>query len=81
MENYCKAKPSPKTIREFLRSPNFLRPFFGVLVSGFAGFLYYHYVGCATGTCAITSSPYGSTLMGSLLGVFVSNSPCSRGCR
>ena len=81
MENTCEQKPRPKDFKEFIKSAYFLRPFLGVVLGGIAGFLYYHYVGCSTGTCAITSSPYGSTIMGSLLGVFVLNSPCSRGCK
>ena len=38
------------------------------LVGSAGGFLYYRYVGCATGTCAITSSPWLSTGFGCVLG-------------
>ncbi len=79
MDEQIEVKPKPKTFREFIRSSAFLRPFLGIVLGGVAGFMYYHFVGCSSGTCAITSSPYGSTLMGSLLGLFVVNSPCSRG--
>ena len=34
----------------------------GAVVGGIAGFLYWKYVGCVTGTCAITSNPLNSTL-------------------
>ena len=81
MENTCEQNPKPGNFGEFIKLAYFLRPFLGVVLGGTAGFLYYHYVGCSTGTCAITSSPYGSTIMGSLLGLFVLNSPCSRGCK
>ena len=37
------------------------------LVGSAGGWLYYH-VGCATGTCAITSSPWLSTGFGCVLG-------------
>lgn len=40
----------------------------GVLIGGIAGYAYYFYVGCASGTCAITSKPLNSTLYGMLLG-------------
>ncbi len=40
----------------------------GILVGGIAGFLYYHFVGCTSGTCPITSNPYITVLYGSLLG-------------
>jgi hypothetical protein len=40
----------------------------GIIVGGIAGFLYYHYVGCASGTCPITSNPYITIAYGALLG-------------
>lgn len=40
----------------------------GVLVGALAGFLYWKYVGCVTGGCAITSNPYNSTVYGSVMG-------------
>ncbi len=33
-----------------------------------AGYAYYHFVGCATGTCPITGNPYISTMYGGLMG-------------
>lgn len=38
------------------------------LVGSAGGWLYYRYVGCATGTCAATSSPWLSTGFGCVLG-------------
>ncbi|MGQ9806584.1 MAG: DUF6132 family protein [Chlorobiales bacterium] len=32
------------------------------------GFAYYYFIGCASGTCAITSNPYISTGYGALMG-------------
>jgi hypothetical protein len=40
----------------------------GVVTGGIAGFLYWNYVGCASGTCAITSKPVNSSLYGALMG-------------
>ncbi|MEO5500757.1 MAG: DUF6132 family protein [Ginsengibacter sp.] len=40
----------------------------GVLVGAIGGYLYYHFVGCYSGTCAITSKPVNSTLYGALMG-------------
>lgn len=45
----------------------------GIIVGAIAGFLYYYYVGCASGTCAITSKPFNSTLYGALMGGLVFN--------
>ncbi|MBL0109676.1 MAG: hypothetical protein IPP42_01935 [Saprospiraceae bacterium] len=40
----------------------------GVILGAIAGYSYFHFVGCTSGTCAITSSPLNSTLYGSLMG-------------
>ena len=42
-----------------------------VVGGGVLGFAYYKLVGCRTGTCPITSSPYISTLYGALLGYLI----------
>ncbi len=31
------------------------------------GYAYYHFIGCTTGTCPITSNPYSSIAWGSLI--------------
>lgn len=46
----------------------------GILIGAVAGYLYYHYVGCITGTCVITSKPINATLYGALIGGLLSNS-------
>lgn len=43
----------------------------GVPIGALAGFLYWQFVGCNSGTCAITSSPINSTLFGSVMGGLV----------
>lgn len=45
----------------------------GVFIGAVAGYLYYYFVGCASGTCAITSSPVNSTLYFAFLGGLVTN--------
>lgn len=40
----------------------------GIAVGAVAGYLYYHFIGCASGTCAITSKPINSTVYGALMG-------------
>lgn len=45
-----------------------------IAVGGIAGFAWYYFVGCATGTCPISSNPYISTGYGALIGGLVSNS-------
>lgn len=45
----------------------------GVVIGAIGGYLYYYYIGCASGSCAITSNPLNSTLYGSLMGGLVFN--------
>ncbi len=45
----------------------------GIVIGALAGYTYYFYVGCASGTCAITSKPLNSTLYGALMGGLVFN--------
>ena len=40
----------------------------GIVLGAIAGYGYYAQVGCASGTCAITSSPVNSTLYGAMMG-------------
>jgi hypothetical protein len=68
-----------ESIKLYFKSWKFWRPFLAVVTGGLLGFLYYYYVGCKSGTCAITSNPYMSMLWGGLMGFFLINSPCSRG--
>ncbi len=45
----------------------------GSLIGALAGYLYYKYVGCLTGTCAITSNPIRSAVYFAVLGGLVFN--------
>ena len=40
----------------------------GVALGAIGGYAYYYFVGCASGTCAITSKPVNSTLYGMFMG-------------
>ena len=41
------------------------------LIGAAVGYAYYRFIGCASGTCMITSSPVNSTLYGTLMGWLV----------
>lgn len=56
-----------------------LRPFVFTVCGGICGFLYYYYVGCRNGTCAITSTPINSIVYVGLIGLLVSQL-FERGC-
>lgn len=45
----------------------------GIALGAIAGYLYYFYIGCSSGTCAITSKPVNSTLYGALMGGLLFN--------
>ncbi|WP_413997797.1 DUF6132 family protein [Flavobacterium sp. W1B] len=45
----------------------------GIVIGAVAGYFYYYFVGCASGTCAITSKPLNSTLYGSFTGGLLFN--------
>lgn len=44
------------------------RTIIGVFIGAILGYLYYRFVGCASGTCNITSDPLNSSIYGSLIG-------------
>ena len=45
----------------------------GVVVGLISGYAYYYFIGCASGTCTITSKPLNSTLYGGLMGGLLFN--------
>jgi len=42
--------------------------FLGITTGASLGYIYYHFVGCSSGSCAITSDPLNSALYGALMG-------------
>jgi hypothetical protein len=54
-------------IKKFLT----LRLLLGLLAGGVLGFAYYHFIGCNSGGCAITSNPYRMTGYGMLFGALL----------
>lgn len=51
----------------------FYRIVFGVMIGALLGFLYWRFVGCNSGTCAITSNPYKTVILFSIMGGLLSN--------
>jgi hypothetical protein len=43
----------------------------GIVIGAVAGYLYYYYIGCRSGSCPINSNPYISTVYGMILGYLV----------
>ena len=61
-----------ETIQKKRSVPMVTRLIIGVALGALGGFAYYRFIGCASGTCPITSNPFISTLYGALIGVFAS---------
>lgn len=40
----------------------------GIFVGGILGFGYYYFIGCNSGSCAITSKPFNSSAYGMVMG-------------
>lgn len=68
MDSNYTVTPKPRPVKEFFKSRHFWKTFLGIVIGGLGGFLYYHFVGCTSGTCPITSNPFGSIIMGGLFG-------------
>lgn len=51
-----------------------LRLLLGAVLGSVAGFAYYKFIGCSTGTCPLTSNPIISTIYGGVLGALVASS-------
>ena len=47
------------------------RDLIGITLGAVAGFLYWRFVGCSSGTCMITSKPFNSSLYGAVMGFLV----------
>lgn len=63
--------PYYKTKMEFIKKHKLTIA--GIIVGAIGGYLYYYFVGCASGTCAITSKPLNSTLYGAMMGALLLN--------
>jgi len=62
---------------------NWLTPLLFTLGGALVGLAYYYFVGCATGSCAITSNPINSMVYMGLIGWLLSgvfSGGCAGGC-
>lgn len=46
----------------------------GIVLGAIAGFLYWRFVGCSSGSCPITSKWYNSTVYGMMIGALLASS-------
>lgn len=52
----------------------------GLVLGAGGGYLYYSFVGCASGACPISSNPYLSVIYGSVIGLLLGTT-VSPGCK
>ncbi len=43
----------------------------GIFLGSMVGFGYYYFIGCDSGTCAITSNPINSMIYGTVMGIIL----------
>lgn len=58
-------------IKTWLGQLSYRRYILGILIGGAAGYLYFFFVGCKTGSCPITGHSYSSSIAGSLMGYLI----------
>lgn len=51
-----------------LLTKNVIKNIIGLMAGAVGGYLYYYFIGCNSGSCAITSNPFMSILWGAILG-------------
>ena len=52
---------------------NAIKWIMGIFLGAAIGFGYWYFIGCDSGSCAITSSPINSTIYGSVMGALLIN--------
>lgn len=62
--------PDKSLIQKLLES-NIYRTAIGAVFGGIAGFLYWKFIGCNSGSCPITSNPVQSVLLFGVMGGFL----------
>jgi hypothetical protein len=61
-------------IRTIIRHNMVVRIIIGIVIGGIAGYLYYRFIGCRSGSCPITSNPLSSIIFGAIFGGLIASS-------
>jgi uncharacterized membrane protein YdjX (TVP38/TMEM64 family) len=55
-------------IKDTIKKILWVRFIIGIVIGSIGGYLYYYFIGCESGSCAIQSDPVNMTLYGALMG-------------
>lgn len=80
MNKTCQVQERPKNFKEWVKQVLTLRLVLSVSIGAILGFAYYYYVGCASGSCALSSNPYYSTIWGAAMGWFLGSGKSCCSC-
>jgi hypothetical protein len=61
----------PEASEPSVKADRTMRLILFVLGGAVAGFLYYRFVGCRTGACALTGNPFIATFYGAFVGLLL----------
>jgi len=54
---------------KYFSSKFFNKYFLGIAAGAILGYVYYFFIGCRTGSCAITSDPVNTVIYGGIMGL------------
>jgi len=80
MENNSENKGITKQIIKYIKLPHFRKIAIGIAAGALLGYLYYYFIGCASGSCSMTSNPYLSVLFGSSIGFLLTSENKCKTC-
>ncbi|WP_075602588.1 DUF6132 family protein [Saccharicrinis aurantiacus] len=55
-----------------IKQQNWYKITFAILIGAGLGYAYYYFIGCSSGSCAITSNPWNSIGYGAFAGLILS---------
>jgi hypothetical protein len=68
-----KTESEKKSPKDKFKKAFATRHIIGIVAGGIAGFFFYFFMGCTSGTCALKSNPYYYILLGVLLGYLIAD--------
>jgi hypothetical protein len=73
MENKENKESEKKSTTQRIKDSFQPKHIIGLAIGGIGGFLYYYFVGCQSGTCALKSNPFYNFVLGLLLGYLIAD--------